>query len=138
MNQSRRGVVLTIFAILFGLLSFSNFMKPIEVLGHSGTPGFVFLGTRTSGIENDILAPTFGIILAAYAFGIWRMKSYALPLSYAYLVYVVVNLSLFTLKNPEFRREGGNPLFGLFYSVIAIGVPLASAILLTRRRAELT
>ena len=108
------------------------------MLGHSGAPGFVFFGTRTSGIENDILAPTFGIILAAYAFGIWRMKRYALPLSYAYLVYVVLNLILFTIKNPEFRSNGGNPLFGLFYSAIALGVPLASAIILTQRRAELT
>ena len=138
MNKSPRGIALTIFAILFSLLAISNFLKPLEVLGHSGTPGFVFLGTRTSGIENDILGPTFGIILAAYALGIWRMKSYALPLSYAYLVYVVANLILFTIKNPEFRGNGGNPLFGLVYSAIAIGVPLASAILLTRRRAELT
>ena len=115
MNQPARGVTLTIFAILFGLLAISNFMKPLEVLGHSGTPGFVFLGTRTSGIENAILGPTFGLILAAYAFGIWRMKSYALPLSYAYFVYVVLNLILFTIKNPEFRGNGGNPLFGLVY-----------------------
>jgi hypothetical protein len=137
MNRPR-GIALTIFAILFALLAISNFMKPIEVLGHSGTPGFVFLGTRTSGIENDILGPTFGIILAVYAFGIWRLKSYALPLSYAYLAYVVLNLILFTIKNPEFRSHGGNPFFGLFYATIAIGVPLASAILLNQRRAELT
>lgn len=98
MNEQPRGVTLTIFAVLFGLLAISNFLKPIEVLGHSGTPGFVFLGTRTSGIANDILGPLFGLILAVYARGIWRMKKYALPLSYAYAAYVVLNLILFAIK----------------------------------------
>ena len=137
MNQPR-GIALTIFAILFALLAISNFSKPIPTGGPPGQKGFVFLGTRTSGTANLILGPTFGIILAAYAFGISRLKRYALPIGYAYLAYVVLNLILFTLKNPEFRGNGGNPLFGLLYSAIAIGVPLASAILLTRRRAELT
>ena len=138
MNQPR-GLALTIFAILFALLAISNFSKPIHPGGRPGSEkGFVFLGTRTTGTANLILGPVFGVILAAYAFGIWRMKRYALPISYAYLAYVVLNLILFTLKNPEFRGNSGNPLFGLFYATIAIGIPLASAILLTQRRAELT
>src|ERR1700683_440802 len=138
MNQ-HRGIALTIFAILFALLAISNSRKPIQPGGPPGSEkGFVFLGTRTTGTANLILGPLFGIILAAYAFGIWRLKRYALPIGYGYLVYVVLNLILFTLKNPEFRSHSGNPLFGVFYATIAIGVPLASAILLTQRRAELT
>ena len=134
MNKSPRGVTLTIFAILFALLAISNFLKPVPMGGPAAErKGFVFLGTRTSGTANLILGPTFGIIVAAYAFGIWRMKRYALPLSYAYLAYVVINSTLFTMKNP---RYGGAGLF-VVYSAIGIGVPLASAILLTRRRAEL-
>lgn len=135
MNQANRGIALTIFAILFALLAISNFAKPIPGGGPpAGQKGFVFLGTRTTGTANLILGPTFGIILAAYTFGIWRMKRYAFPLSYAYFVYVVLNSTLFTIKNPGF---GGSGSF-LLYSAIGIGVPLASAILLTRRRAELT
>jgi hypothetical protein len=135
MNRSPRGFALTIFAILFALLAISNFLKPVPMGGPAGErKGFVFLGTRTSGTANLILGPTFGIIVAAYAFGIWRMKRYALPLSYAYLAYVVINSTLFTMKNPRYGSVG----FVLLTSAIGIGVPLASAILLTRRRAELT
>src|SRR5271165_3056507 len=135
MNERERGVTLTIFAILFGLLAISNFLKPLEVLGHSGTPGFVFLGTRTSGIENAILGPLFGLILAIYARGIWRMKKYALPLSYAYATYVVLNLILFTIKYSDAASH--STFYEFLFILMAAAVPLGSAIILTRRRDDL-
>ncbi len=137
MNERKRGVTLTIFAILFGLLAISNFLKSLEVLGHSGTPGFVFFGTRTSGIENAILGPLFGLILAVYAIGIWRMKKYALPLSHAYATYVVLNLILFTIRHPD-PANSRNAFFEFLFIPIAAAIPLASAIILTRRRDDLT
>jgi hypothetical protein len=88
MNERRRGTTLTIFAILFALLAISNLLKPLHVGG--AQTGFVFLGTRTGGIANLILGPLFGLILAAYALGIWRMRRYALPLGYAYFAYVIL------------------------------------------------
>lgn len=135
MNGRQRGTALTIFAILFALLATSNFLKPLHVGG--AQTGFVFLGTRTSGVANLILGPLFGLILAAYASGIWRMKRYALPLGYAYFAYVIINMTLFTMKNSE-ARNGGNPLFGLVYAAVAAGVTLAAAMILTRRRADLS
>jgi predicted PurR-regulated permease PerM len=129
-----RGVALTIFATLFGLLAISNFLKP--VLASPGT-GFVFFGTRTTGVENAILGPLFGLILAAYVVGIWRMKKYAMPMAYAYFLYVLLNTILFTVKNRDAQDSGG-PALRLLFLAVGLGIPLASALILTRRRDELT
>ena len=131
--EKPRGLALTIFAILFGLLAVSNFMKPVLA---SPQTGFVFFGTRTRGMENLILGPLFGLILLVYGMGIWRMKKYALPLAYAYFMYVLLNMIMFTVKNPETRSD--NPIFRILYISVAIGVSLGSAIILMRRRNELT
>ena len=134
MEEHPRGVALTIFAILFGLLAVSNFLKPVLA---SAQTGFVFFGTRTSGLENAILGPLFGLFLVVYGAGIWRMKKYAMPLAYAYFLYVLLNTILFTVKNPE-THSSGSPLLRLLFIAAGLGIPLASALILTRRRAELT
>lgn len=135
MDEPRRGITLTIFAILFALLAISNLLKPFHIGG--AETGFVFLGTRTTGVANAILGPLFGLVLLAYAAGIWRMKRYAMPLAYAYAGYVVLNLSLFSIRNPP-PKHAGEMVFGIVYIAIAVGVSLASALALTRRRGELT
>jgi hypothetical protein len=125
-----RGVTLTIFAILFVLLAISNFSKP---LSHSPGVGFVFLGDRLSGNANAILGPLFGVILLIYAYGIWAMRKFALPLAYFFVAWVIVNTVMFSLKN----RYAGN-LPGIAVSIaVGIGVPLASAIILSRRKDDL-
>ncbi len=80
MAERPRGRLLTIFAILFGLLAISNFLKPFHLNGAS----FVFLGTKMTGAANAILAILFGILLAVYAYGIWAMRKFALPIAYIY------------------------------------------------------
>lgn len=135
MEEERpRGLALTIFAILFGLLAISNFMKPVLA---SPQTGFVFFGTRTSGTENLVLGPLFGLLLVIYGMGIWRMKKYAMPLAYAYFVYVLLNTILFAVKNPD-AQNGSSPALRLLFIAVGLGVPLASALILTRRSAELT
>ena len=126
-----RGLLLTIFAALFALLALSNFMKP---LGRGGA-GFVFLGTKTSGLANDVLGPAFGLYLAIYVIGIWLQKRWAVPMAWAYAIWVPLNMALFTMKTPQSWQS---PVFGLIYMAIAIGVSWGSAILLTRRKAQLT
>jgi hypothetical protein len=128
---TRRGPVLTVFAILFVLLAISNLAKP---LGRGGA-GFVFFGTKTSGVENMILGPLFGIYLLVYALGIWQQKRWALPMAWLYAAYVPINMTLFTLKTPH---RWGSPGFGLLYAAIAIGVSWGSAIILMQRRTRLT
>ena|SRR5260221_3009165 len=130
--ERKRGVLLTIFAVLFALLAISNFMKPLQM--QPGV-GFVFLGKRLSGLPNLIMGPLFGILLAAYAYGIWTMRRFALPLGYFYAAYVIVNLVLYlTLNHGEL---GTTTLSMVGYLVVAIGVSSGAAIILHRRRAEL-
>lgn len=129
-EETRRGPVLTTFAVLFALLALSNISKPLS----GGRAGFVLLGTKTAGVANAILGPAFGIFLLIYALGIWRQRRWAVPMGWAYAAYVPINLVLFTTKTPE---RWQSPFFGLVYAAIALGVSWGSAIVLTRRRARL-
>ena len=129
MAERSRGTVLTIFAILFGLLALSNFLKPFL---HDAN--FVFLGSKMTGVANVVLSWLFGILLAAYAYGIWTMRKYALAIAYFFFPWVVLNTILFAMKNPP---SGQKPVVGFLILAVALGVPLASMIILHRRRAEL-
>jgi hypothetical protein len=129
----RRGPVLTTFAVLFTILALSNFLKPFHL---DPNAGFVFLGVKTRGIANAILGPAFGVLLAVYAIGIWRMRRWALWIAYPYAAYVIVNLLLYTMRNTGSSGQP-SPAFMIAYIVLAIGVSAASAILLSRRRHEL-
>ena len=133
MAQKPRGAILTIFALLFALLAISNFYKP---LSHSAGIGFVFLGTRLTGAANAVIGPLFGIILLLYAYGIWAMRKFALPIAYFYAPWVILNTVLFAMKN----RDAPQPsvIFAIGATVVGIGIPLASAIILHRRREELS
>jgi hypothetical protein len=131
MAERSRGALLTIFAILFGLLALSNFLKPFL---HGGT--FVFLGTKMTGGANLVLSWLFGILLAAYAYGIWTMRKFALPIAYFFFPWVVLNTILFAVKNPPKEHPGA--VVAILTIGIGLGVPLASMIILHRRRAELT
>ena len=133
MARPDRGSLLTVSALLMGLLAISNFSKPFAP---GPEVGFVFLGRRLSGTPNAIIGPLFGLYLLLYAVGIWRMRRYALPMGIAYAAYVIVNLVLFNVRDPHANKDG--LLFGVAYSVVAIGVSSGAAYLLTRRRAALT
>jgi len=128
-----RGAALTIFAMLFGLLAISNFMKPFS---HDPGVGFVFMGVRLHGTGNAIMGPLFGFLLLVYAYGIWTMRRYALPVAYIYTAWVIVNGVLFSMKN----RSEPHPsvLFSIAATAIGIGVPLATAIILSRRQGDLS
>lgn len=134
MADSQRGIWLTICAICFTLLAVSNLLKPLHLLGEN--TGFVFFGTRLSGVANAIIGPLFGVFLLLYAAGIWTMRRFALAMAHAYATYVIINLVLWQSNDPN----AGDPrhiAFGLVYAVVAIGVSLGAAVALTRRKAEL-
>ena len=135
MNQDERGGVLSIAAVLFAILAVTDFLKPFRLEG--GDTGLVFFGTRLGGVPNAILGPLFGVFLLAYAAGIWRMRRYALPMGYAYATYVVINLVMFSVKNQR-PANGGQMIFGLVYMAIALAVSWGTAILLRRRKAQLS
>jgi len=125
--------VLKVFAVLFGLLAISNLSKPLAL---SDTAGFVLFGQRLAGTANMIAGPLFGLFLAVYAYGVWNLRSFALPMGAAYAVYVIVNLVLWNVRMPA----AANPslLFGILYLSVAIGVSSGSAYLLWKNRAHLT
>ncbi|MGA7872780.1 MAG: hypothetical protein WCA22_17970 [Candidatus Binatus sp.] len=130
MAEKSRGAALTIFALLFALLALSDFLKPFHIFAGDG---FVFLGTKLTGIPNAILGPLFGIFLLAFAYGIWAMRSYALQFAYIFLLWVMLNMALFAAKN-----HGTQPLAAsLVPVIIGVGIPLATAIILRRRSADL-
>jgi hypothetical protein len=136
MAESNRGTALTVFAVLFGILAISNFLKPLQF---DEQTGFVLFGRRLSGFANTIFGPLFGLYLALYAAGIWRMRRYALTMAWIYVAYVVVNLILFNFYGPKPEGAGvGYAIFGLVYATVAVGVSLWSALTLRQRQAELT
>lgn len=124
---------LTVCGVLFCALAISNFMKPLEL---NPSHGFVFLGQRQQGALNLLLGPLAGVFLALYGLGVLRMRAYALPMGRIYAAYVALNLVLFTIRMPE--EAFGKPLFGIVYTVIAIGVSSGAAWVLARQRTALT
>lgn len=132
MAVKSRGTTLTILALLFVLLAISDFAKPIA---HSANVGFVFLGHRLAGRANAVMGPLFGFLLIVYAYGIWTMRRWALPVAYIFTGWVVVNMVLFTLNNRAEPQP--SPAVAIGSLVIGIGIPLAAAIILSRRSAEL-
>jgi len=135
MAATNRGRALSSFAVLFGILAISNLLKPFQFGGDQ--TGFVFFGHRLSGVANTVIGPLFGLYLAIYAAGIWRMKRYALTMAYAYAGYVVVNLVLFNMTNVT-PPGAGYVIFGIVYSTVAIGVSAGAAYLLRQHRAALS
>jgi hypothetical protein len=135
MAAGQRGRALTVFAILFAILAISNLLKPLQLLGDN--TGFVFFGNRLTGTLNTLMGPLFGIFLAIYAYGIWAMRRFALPMGHAYATYVILNLFLWTFRDPT-PKTAGYVVFGVVYAVVAIGVSLGAAILLTKRKADLS
>jgi hypothetical protein len=127
---AKRGVTLSIFAILFLLLAISNFSKPFS---RDPATAFIFLGWRTQGPTQVILAWLFALYLLLYAAGIWQMRRWVLDLAYCYAAWVLLNMLLFGLRNTPTPL-----LLNIVAMVIGIGVSSGAAILLTRRKAMLS
>jgi tryptophan-rich sensory protein len=134
MGESKRGTLLTTIAILFAILAITDIIKPLKLEGP--TTGLVFFGIRQAGTANLILGPLMGFILLFYAVGIWRLRRYAMMLGWLYAAYVIVNQVLYTQLNPP-AKSSGEMIFGVVYMILAIGITVGTAIILTRRRTEL-
>ena len=96
-NESAgRGWFLTVITVLFLLLALSDFTKAIQYANDPVVGGLVILGHKFHGVaHNLILGPIFGIVLLIYAYGIWTLRAWVLPLSFAYAFYVPTNMVLF-------------------------------------------
>jgi hypothetical protein len=136
-GATSRGRVLTALAVMMGLMAVSNFLKPItQAMAPEGSAGFVFFGTRLHGAANALIGPLFGVLLAAYAYGVWTLRRWVVPLAFGYAGYVVVNLILFVMKAPP---EDQPPLLGmLIYALVAIGISSGGAYYLWSHRERLS
>ncbi len=135
MPNKSRGAALTILALLLALMAISNFAKPFS---HNPGVGFVFLGTRLSGVPNMIVATIFGIMLSVYVYGIITMRKFALPIGIFYAAYVIINMPLFILTyHGTAVMQEHSWAYLIPYPFVAIGVSSGAAWLLYRRKAEL-
>ncbi|MGE0824940.1 MAG: hypothetical protein AB7G75_17725 [Candidatus Binatia bacterium] len=135
MEEKRRTRLFSLFAVLFSVLAVSNSLKPLQLGGEQ--TGFVLLGERLSGTANLIAGPVFGLFLFVYAYGIWKRKRFAVPMGYAYATYVGINLVMFNIRT-EIPPGVGYLIFGIVYSLIAVGISAGAAYFLTKQQAMLS
>jgi hypothetical protein len=131
-----RDRLLTALAILMGLLAISDFWKPVaQHFDPGGGAGFVLFGTRLRGGANAVMGPLFGLLLAAYAYGVWTMRRWVVPIACIYAAYVIANMALFMLKVPP--TEKPSMIGMLVYAAVAIGVSSGGAYYLVQHRDRL-
>ena len=101
-------------AVLFALAMVVDVLKAFskprppghKVAGlHMPPSGIVVLGVRHSGAGATILALLVAAVLFLYAVGIWRMKRYVLTVAWLYAAYAILNVTLFTIRNPAPPRS---------------------------------
>jgi hypothetical protein len=83
---------------------------------------------------NLVFGPIFGIVLATYAFGIWKLRAWVLSLSIVYAFYVPVNLVLFWSLHQLPPPKVG---FIVMYLFLSVGGSVGTAIYLSYHRARL-
>ena len=83
---------------------------------------------------NLVFGPIFGIVLAAYAFGVWKLRAWVLPLSIVYAFYVPVNLVLFWSLHQLPPPTVG---FIVMYLFLSVGGSVGTAIYLAYHRERL-
>ena len=130
-----RGPFLSVMAVLFAILALSNFTKAWQHV-HDPHLGLVIFGVRSETLGTNLLfGLLLGAVLAAYSWGLWRMKAWVAPLSVVYAFFVPTNLVLFW-----YRDMGPTipPLsFIISYLVIAFTGSIGTALYLAYHRDRL-
>lgn len=100
MDKHERGGFLTVMAVLFGLLTVSNFTKALQYMNNPQIGGIVIFGVRFETVaSNLLLGPFMGLVVGAYAYGLWKLKPWVGMLSIAYAFYVPLNLVIFWYRH---------------------------------------
>ena len=131
-----RGPFLTVMAVLFGVLAVSNCTKALQHLHDPKMLGIVIFGVRFESVpSNLLLGPMMGLVLAAYAYGVWKLKPWVALLSIVYAFYVPVNLALFWYfqTGPDIPPLG----FILMYLAVAFTGSIGTALYLAYHRDKL-
>jgi hypothetical protein len=134
-STESRGTFLTVMAVLFVVLAISDFTKALQYANNPAVGGLVVFGHKFEGIAiNLVLGPLFGMVLLTYAYGIWKMRAWVLPLSLVYAFYVPYNLVLFWFTHTTGPRSIG---FIVFYLAIALTGSVGTALYLAYHRERL-
>lgn len=123
-------------AVLFGLLALSNLTKAVQHQRNPAVGGIVVVGVRYETMaSNLLLGGLMAVVLAVYAYGLWKLRPWVAPLSIAYAFYVPLNLALFWYFQtaPEIPPLG----FMLGYLAIALGGSIGTALYLAYHRDRL-
>jgi len=119
----KRGIFLTVMAVLFVLLAISDFTKPLQHMRDPARGGLVILGYRLETIgANAVLGPIFGLVLLAYAWGVWGLKRWVLPLAMVYAFYVPANMVIF------WYLHGGDPHGSIRFIVVYLAFALTGSV----------
>ena len=135
-NGRKRGAFLTVMAALFAVLALSNSTKALQHLSDPKVLGIVIFGVRFESVaSNLILGPLMGVVLAAYSYGLWKLRPWVAALSIAYAFYVPVNLVLFWYRQtgPDIPPLG----FILFYLAVSLTGSIGTALYLAYHRDKL-
>ena len=134
-SSESRGTFLTVMAVLFVVLAISDFTKALQYANNPAVGGLVVFGHKFEGVAiNLVLGPLFGMVLLIYAYGIWKMRAWVLPLSFVYAFYVPYNLVLFWFTHTTGPRSIG---FIVFYLAIALTGSVGTALYLAYHRERL-
>lgn len=128
--RDKRLTVLRVLAALIAVRSLGNLGKPL------GTgSGLVFLGYLLTGPLMWVLAPLLGLYMLVWAYGLWHLRAFAVPMGLAYIALVVVNVIGFPLHQ-QLPAGATLPMYAV-YALVAVGTPaLALAILMQLRAAR--
>ena len=135
-NERKRGVFLTVMAVLFAILAVSNFTKAVQHMRDPSHLGIVIFGVRFETVASNVmLGPLMGVVLAAYSYGLWKLKAWVAPLSIAYAFYVPVNLVLFWYRQtgPDIPPLG----FLLMYLAVSLTGSIGTALYVAYHRDKL-
>jgi hypothetical protein len=128
--MDRNKIALRALAVLIALRALTDVLKPL-----GAGSGLVFFGAFLTGTPETILAPLVGAYMLVYAYGMWAMRRFALPMGVAYAAYVLINLTLFPALHGLPR--GMSTLAYLAFAVLGLGVTWAAVWLLVQRRPRL-
>ena len=121
--------------VLFVVLALSDFTKALQFAQDPTVGGLVVFGHKFHGIaHNLILGPLFGIVFLIFAYGLWNLRAWTLPLAIVYAFYVPYNLVLFWYQ----QAPGPRPIpFIVIYLAIALVGSVGTAIYLAYNRERL-
>jgi hypothetical protein len=134
-DRKSRGVFLTVMTVLFVMLALSDFTKAIQA-AHNPQMGLVIFGHKVHGVgHNLVVGPLFGAAFLAYAYGIWNLRAWVVPIAMVYAFYVPYNLVLFWYRQPPGPRPIG---FIVFYLAVALTGSVGTALYLASHRERLS